>query len=282
MPKVLINGIDLFYDIQGNSEKEPLLLIAGFDSDISTWSAIMPLLVEEYQVIRFDNRGIGQSFAPDSPYSIKQMAVDAAALLDELGINFVHVVGHSMGGQIAQELTLAHPEKVQSLILLSSWTKGDRKFHALIEMFGDLASKLDSTIYHQKILLPWMFSDAFYSTEGAIEQVNDLIENNPFPPLPHGLYHQSQAILKSNTSDRLTNICTPTLVVVGKDDLLTPVKFSEQLATGIPNAELVVLDGGHAFVVESAGAVAKTVLDFLAKHKQHALQSDQLTTPTVS
>lgn len=136
MPKIHVNGIDLFYDVQGTGE--PLLLIAGFDCDSSYWSAVLPALVNKYQVIRLDNRGVGQSSAPDCPYSIKQMADDAAALLNYLGIT-IHVAGHSMGGQIAQELALVHPEKVKSLILLSSWASGNAKFYSLIELFGDLS-----------------------------------------------------------------------------------------------------------------------------------------------
>lgn len=267
MSVIQVNGIDLFYTIQGSSQNELLLLIAGFNSDSSTWAAMMPLLVEQYQVLRFDNRGIGQSSAPDSPYSIKQMAEDAAALLDYLSISKVNVAGSSMGGQIAQELALAHPEKIQSLMILSSWASRDDKFNSLIKMFGDLSQKLERTLY-QKVLLPWVFTDTFYSTPGAMEQLIKLIKNQPFPPTPHGLYHQSRAILGSDTSDRLTDIHCPTLVVVGKEDLLTPIKFSQQLAQGISQAELAILEhGGHALVVESADAVVKVMLDFLAKHR---------------
>lgn len=274
MSVIQVNGIDLFYTIEGSSENERLLLVAGFDSDSSTWAAMMPLLVEQYQVLRFDNRGIGQSSAPDSSYSIKQMAEDAAALLDYLSISQVNVAGSSMGGQIAQELALAHPAKIKSLIILSSWASRNDKFNSLIEMFGDLAQKLERTLY-QKVLLPWVFTDAFYSTPGAMEQLINLIENQPFPPTPHGLYHQSRAILSSDTSDRLADIHCPTLVVVGKEDLVTPIKFSQQLAQGIPKAELAILEhGGHACVVESADAVVKVMLDFLAKHRP-PLQSTQ-------
>lgn len=272
---IQVNGIDLFYTLEGSSENEPLLLIPGFNSDSSTWAAIIPLLVEQYRVLRFDNRGIGQSSAPDSPYSIKQMAEDAAALLNYLSISQVNVAGSSMGGQIAQELALAHPEKIKSLIILSSWASRDDKFNSLIEMFGDLAQKLEGTLY-QKVLLPWLFTDAFYSTPRAMEQLINLIENQPFPPTPHGLYHQSRAILSSDTSDRLADIHCPTLVVVGKEDLLTPIKFSQQLAQGIPQAELAILEhGGHALVVESADAVVKVMVDFLAKHRQPPLQPIQ-------
>ena len=214
---------------------------------------------------------MGQSSAPESPYSIKQMAKDAAALLEHLNISRIHVTGYSMGGQIAQELALATPETVSSLIILASWANIDEKCKALISLFGDLTQKLDGIVYH-KVLLPWLFTDRFYSTPGAIEQLIDSIESNPFPPTPHGLYHQSRAILASNTSARLADIHCPTLVVVGEEDLVTPVKFSEQLAQGIPNSELVILEGsGHAFVLESADAVAKVMLDFLAKNRPPTL-----------
>ena len=262
MPKIYVNGIDLFYDVQGTGEA--LILIAGFDCDSEYWSAVMPALVNKYQVIRFDNRGAGQTSAPDSPYSIKQMADDTAALLNYLGITTVHVAGHSMGGQIAQEVTLSHREKVKSLILLSSWAKGNAKFNSLIEMFGSLPKNLDAKNY-QKVLLPWMFTDKIYLT-GAIEQIINIIENYAYLPTPQGLYHQSQAIIHHNTSDRITQIICPTLVVVGKEDIVTPVIFSEQLANGIPNAELVVLEhGGHGFLVEFPDTVVKVMLNFLAK-----------------
>ncbi|MBD2435149.1 MULTISPECIES: alpha/beta fold hydrolase [Fischerella] len=264
MPKALVNGIELFYNIHGTGE--PLLLIAGFDSDSLSWSVLMPFLVKHYQVIRFDNRGVGQSSAPNSPYSIQQMAADTIALLEYLKISQVYVVGHSMGGQIAQELTLAQPEIVQSLILLSSWAKGDSKFQAIMELFGDLPSKLDPLLY-QTTLLPWLFSDRFYATPGAIEQIVNQIRKYPFLPESYALYHQSRAILNSDTFERLASIEVPTLVMVGEQDIVTPIKFSEHLAQGIPNAELVILEQvGHACFIESPEIVAQEMLKFLTNH----------------
>jgi len=102
-----------------------------------------------------------------------------------------------------------------------------------------------------------LFTEAFYTLARASEQLLNALQEYPFLPTPHGLYHQSRAILDSDTSDRLADISHPTLVVVGRKIWLR-VKFSEQLAQGIPNAELVILDrGGHAFVVESAETVVK-------------------------
>ncbi|OUL20420.1 alpha/beta hydrolase [Nostoc sp. T09] len=262
MPRVHVNGIDLFYDIKGAGE--PLLLIAGFFCDHTYWSLLMPSLVKEYQVIRLDNRGFGRTSAPDNPYSIQQMATDTAALLERIDIKKVHLAGHSMGGQIAQELALAHPEKVQSLILLSSLAKGDARFNSIIATWGELPANLDLKLY-QQVILPWIFTDAFYSIPEMIEMIVNLAINYPFPPTPHGLYHQSRAILGCDTTQRLNDIHCPTLVLVGKQDILTPVKFSEQLAQGISNAELVVLErGGHGFLIESPEAVASVMLKFLS------------------
>ncbi|MFN6561947.1 MAG: alpha/beta fold hydrolase [Nostoc sp. ChiSLP01] len=265
MPKVQVNGIDLFYDIKGTGE--PLLLIAGFLCDRAYWSLTMPSLIPEYQVIRIDNRGMGQSSAPQSQYSIKQMADDVAALLDCIGIDKVHLAGHSMGGQIAQELALAYPKKIQSLMLLSSLAKGDELFNSIIETWGDLLNHVDLKLY-EKIVLPWIFTDAFYSIPGMIEGLIEFAIKYPFPPATHSLYHHSRAMLDFDTTDRLQQIQCPTLVLVGKQDILTPLKFSQQLAQGIPNAELVVIDrSGHGFLIESSDAVVSAMLNFLRKLK---------------
>ncbi|BAY65312.1 alpha/beta hydrolase fold protein [Calothrix brevissima NIES-22] len=263
MPKVHVNGIDLFYDIKGTGE--PLLLIPGFFCDHTYWSLQISALVKNYQVIRLDNRGFGQSSAPDSPYSIQQMASDTAALLEHIGIEKVYLAGHSMGGHIAQELALAHPEKVESLILLSSLAKGDTLFKNIISTWGELVDKLDLKLY-QQVILPWIFTDEFYSIPGMIEMIVNLAINYPFSVTPHGLYHQSRAILAADTSQRLQDIHCPTLILVGKQDILTPIKFSEELAQGIPNAELVVLErGGHGFLIETPEAVTSAMLKFLSQ-----------------
>ncbi|MBD2338339.1 alpha/beta hydrolase [Calothrix sp. FACHB-156] len=261
MPKVHVNGIDLFYDIQGKGE--PLLLISGFMCDHAYWSLLMPSL-KQYQVIRFDNRGFGRTSAPDSPYTIQQMATDAAALLETIGINKIHLAGHSMGGLIAQEIALAHPEKVKSLILLSSLAKGDGRFNSIVSTWGELPRTLDWKTY-QQIILPWIFTDEFYSIPGMIDMIIKMAVNYQFPPTPQGIYHQSRAILGCDTTQRLKDIQCPTLILVGKQDILTPVKFSHQLAQGIPQAELVVLNsGGHGFLIESPEDVAAAMLKFLS------------------
>ncbi|MDJ0799178.1 MAG: alpha/beta hydrolase [Calothrix sp. MO_167.B12] len=261
MPKIQNNGIELFYNITGTGE--PLLLLAGFACDNYYWSLMMPHLTKKYQVIRVDNRGVGQSSAPAQPYSIKQMAEDVAVLLEYLQISSVTVIGHSMGGQIAQELGLNYPEKVQNLILLSSWAQANSIFYTIIETWGELPQTLDWQQY-QKVILPWIFTHNFLSTPQAIAQFVKMAINYPFRPTPQGLYHQSRAILNSDTSARISEISCPTLVMVGKQDILTPVAFSQQLAQLIPHAELVLMENcGHGLLIESTHTVAEKILSFL-------------------
>ena len=263
MPKIQANDIELFYNISGTGE--PLLLLAGFACDNSYWSLMMPHLNKKYQVIRVDNRGAGRSSTLAKPYSIQEMARDAAALLEHLDINSVSVIGHSMGGQIAQELVLNYPQKVRNLIIISSWAQVNSILHTIIETWGELPQILDWQQY-QKVILPWIFTDQFLSTPQAITQILQMAVNYPFRPTAQGIYHQSQAILHSDTSARIPEISCPTLVMVGKQDILTPVAFSQQLTQLISHAELALIeDCGHGLLIESTRSVAEKILNFLNK-----------------
>jgi 3-oxoadipate enol-lactonase len=261
MPRVRANGIEIFYEVKGTGD--PLLLIAGFASDHTMWCKVAADLARHYRVVVFDNRGAGQTSGPDTALSIGLMAEDAAGLLQVIGANPAHVAGHSMGGLIAQELALAHPEQVRTLMLLSSCAEFDDRAKAIIESWGELPH-LVSPATATRLILPWMYTNAFFATPGAIEAVIAQILANPFPPTAQAIYAQSRAISACNTSERLGDIDCPTLVLAGSEDLLSPMVLAEQLVEGIRGAELVVLEKtGHGLLIESPGAVAAAVLDFL-------------------
>ena len=116
--KAKVNGIDIYYEIHGSGE--PLLLIEGLGYSAWMWYKQIPTLSEQYKVIVFDNRGAGNTDKPDSEYSIEIMADDAAGLLRTLGIESAHMLGVSLGGFIAQELALRHPDMSKSLTLVST------------------------------------------------------------------------------------------------------------------------------------------------------------------
>jgi 3-oxoadipate enol-lactonase len=271
MPKVSVNGIELYYEVQGTGD--PLLLIAGFASDHTYWSPVVPALASHFRVIAFDNRGAGQSSSLEASISVRQMAEDAAGLLDAaglhdaIGVGPVHLAGHSMGGMIAQELALVHPEKVRSLLLISSCAQVDARGRAIIETWGLLPRLVDAETMG-RILLPWLHTNAFFEKPGAVEQLVDQFLSNPFPPSAETIHDQSLAISRFSSSSRLSKLDCPTLVVVGEEETLFPVEFSRQLVRGIRGAELVVLKKtGHGLLIESPDAVASAMLDFLIKQE---------------
>ncbi|HVN17023.1 MAG TPA: alpha/beta hydrolase, partial [Anaerolineales bacterium] len=118
MPKITSNGIGLYYEIHGSGR--PLVLISGLGYSLWQWHRMVPLLAKHFQVITFDNRGVGQSDKPAGPYSAQMLAADVVGLLDALHIEKAIIAGHSMGGFIAQALALGFPERVEKLILCST------------------------------------------------------------------------------------------------------------------------------------------------------------------
>ncbi len=263
MSKARVNGIDLYFEVQGNAD--PLLLIAGFACDHTIWALMIPALAARYRVISFDNRGLGQSTGSETVTSIRQMSDDAAGLLDALGIGSAHVAGHSMGGLIAQELALAHPQRVQSLSLLSTCARIDERGKAITDSWGELPRLVDAATMN-RLLLPWMYTSAFYAKPGAIERLIDRIVANPFPPSAEVISRQCQALGAFQASGELSTLKCPTSVFVGREDILIPVALSQQLAKRIPHADFVVLEEtGHGMLIESPRRVAEALLGFLER-----------------
>ena len=155
MPSVSVGDIKIFYQDVG--EGEPLVLIMGFGGDHMAWALQMADFSAQYRVIAFDNRGVGQSDAPDHPYTIRMMAGDALGLMDALGVDSAHVIGVSMGGMIAQELALARPDRVRSLHLACTFARPDAYMLALNAAWREMRIGLgrESTL---RTLGLWLFS----------------------------------------------------------------------------------------------------------------------------
>src|SRR5262245_34948349 len=125
MSTVTVGDVELYYEEHGSGE--PLLLIMGLAADSMAWMFQLPAFSERYRTIVFDNRGVGRSAKPAGPYTIAGMADDAAGLLAALGVERTHVVGVSMGGMIAQELALRHPQRVRGLVLACTFPEPDEE-----------------------------------------------------------------------------------------------------------------------------------------------------------
>ncbi len=264
MPKVELAGTALNYERAGAGE--PLLLIQGMSANHLAWGrAFSSLLERDFEVIAFDNRGIGLSSPVAEAFSIAEMAADTAGLLEALEIESAHVMGISMGGMIAQELALAHPGKLRSLTLGCTYCGGEGSqlmdpadFQGLVEAMasGD-AQRVFRAMYELNL------SPGFRAEEGRYAEFTAMAEALPAPRETIGL--QVQAIVAHDTSARLSDIAAPTLVIHGTADRVLGYPNGPLIAGLIPGARLETFeDVGHMFWWEQPERTADLV-------RQHAL-----------
>jgi len=263
MPKAYVNGINVNYKVHG--EGEPLVLIMGFAGAHWAWFFQTRAFKKYYKVVTFDNRGVGKTDKPSSPYTIKTMADDTIGLMDHLGIDKAHILGYSLGGIVAQELVINYPERVRKLILASTLSTMRQIASEMLEAMGlgEDFSEEDVRSVDIRKALSSLVANAFNSRLYRMILV-------PIVPIYtrlvglKGLKGQVEAIAGCNTLDRLDTIEAPTLVIVGTEDKATPPGGSEVMASRIPNAKLVKLEGGaHGYVMEMRGRFNEEVLDFL-------------------
>ncbi|MEK7829560.1 MAG: alpha/beta fold hydrolase [Acidobacteriota bacterium] len=261
MPKVQVNGINLFYEAHGAGQ--PLLLIYGLAGRGNGWKFQIEALSSRYQLITFDNRGVGETDQPEEAFSLGDIADDAAALLDALGIESAHVFGISMGGMIAQEFALRHPGRVRKLAL--GCTHPGIK-HCLpspgwvTEVFKSLPGKPREQVVRECTPINYSPHTQQHRPE-LIESLIPLFVDNR--QRAHGYAGQLKAIWEFNAFDRLPQLAMPTLVMTGTDDVLVVPANSKTIAERIPNARLVEFaEAGHLFFIEKADAVNQVLLEF--------------------
>jgi pimeloyl-ACP methyl ester carboxylesterase len=264
MPYATINRIRVHYEVTGRGD--PVLLISGLSAPAVSWALQVKALAAHFTVVTFDNRGVGETDLPPEPvYTTAQMADDAAAVLRHLRIGRAHVVGASMGGTIATELVLRHPRLVRSLTLACTWVEADARFLHTIESWISLGYRVPLEERYRHVLYPWLFTPAFLGAKDGIEQAFQRAIAYPHQTKAEAIERQGRGIVGWNGSraKRLASITAPTLVLVGKDDILTPPAFSREIARRIRRARLVVLPGAHGFFLEEADAFNRTVIRFL-------------------
>lgn len=253
----------MYYEVHGKGH--PFLLISGLGNDLNCWAHQIPELAQKYCVIAFDNRGSGRTDAPDLPYSIRMMAEDTVGLMNALGIEKAHVLGVSMGGYIAEELAMTYPSRVASLVLATTSVGPYLLKISILQEWAHQALRDMRPMTFFQIMLPFMFNDSSFESPGVLEMAVSTIAAHSSTP-PHILARQMTACVEHDARDRIGQIAAPTLVIAGKEDPFVPFSLSEELAAGIPNARLRVLDGGgHGFTASIADRFNRAVLEFLAQ-----------------
>ncbi len=246
MPLANLNGIRLYYELTGQGN--PLLLISGTGGDLRNPSPHLSAL-EKFQLLRYDQRGLGQTDKPDTPYSMEIYADDAASLLTHLNIKKANVIGISFGGMVAQHLSIRHPELVDKLILACTSPGGQNySSYDLRSINGSKTEKiekwmtiLDSRYEENLDKLPIM---------KATKEV--LLAGAPiFPNLSHnGLSHQLEARAQHDCLNDLECVNHKTLIVGGTYDLIAPKANLVKLHEAIRNSRLEFFEGGHLFLIQ--------------------------------
>jgi pimeloyl-ACP methyl ester carboxylesterase len=268
MPTISVaDGVDLQHEILG--EGEPVLLITGTSASIGLWTpAVLEGLAADHRVVAYDHRGMGGSTPSTEPVSMASLAADAAALLDGLGTGPAHVIGWSLGSAVAQELALARPDLVASLVLYGTWARDDGFQRSLLAGLRGPWAAGDIPLALQALgvaFSPQMLDHPEF--EALFGQFLPL-----FPQTPEQVamtVNQWDADLAHDTADRLATIDRPTTVLVGEQDLLTPHWQSRRVADLIPGAEFVLVKGpgsSHGMHVERPDDWLGHVRDHLARH----------------
>ena len=262
MSYMTVNGIQIYYEEHGTGH--PVLLIQGLGYPSKMWFLQIADLAKHYRTIVFDNRGVGRSDKPDEEYSVSLMASDAAELLRGLGIQRTHVVGLSLGGYIAQELAMSHPDLVDRLVLMATSCGGPRYVEMTKELWEEVVSL--ASLPPEEIVRRGM---ALATTETFYKENQHLIDRSVSIRLenPQPLYafsRQFAAGSNFDSSQRAHVITQPTLIMAGAQDRVMPLTLTEELAKKIPGASLVVYpDAAHLLFLEKAKQVNRGILDFL-------------------
>ena len=243
---------------------EPLLLIHGLGYARWGWEPVLPGLAERFDVILFDNRGIGDSNAPPGPYTVVEMAADALQVLDEVGIERAHVVGTSLGGMIAQELALAYPERVNRLVLACT-TPGGPKAHPMPQV--TVALMAEAAALEPEVALRRFVENALApATVAAHPELVDRIMAHRLATAqqPTAWAAQASAGAAFDAYDRLATLAAPTLVQHGGEDVVVDPQNADLLAELVPAARLERFPGtGHLFFWEAPERFVSSVSAFL-------------------
>jgi pimeloyl-ACP methyl ester carboxylesterase len=261
MPLAQIGDIKINYSVQGAGDW--VVLIGGYASgNWQAWGGQLDALAKSYRVLAFDNRGIGETDAPDQPYTTRMMAQDTLGLMRHLGVDRAHILGKSLGGAIAQWVALEEPARVRSIAMSSTFAR--RCNASMVNWWRDTAKYAGFERLFPGLLTYFFSAEYFEANPDAIERgVKALLQVNR--PL-HGLLHTGNGVITHDTWDRLGEIKAPAFVICGGEDIVTPPRHSEEIAQRLPKAEVHIVPRTLHGVMTERPDTFEWVLDFFKRH----------------
>lgn len=255
MPTTTVGDIEVYYERQG--EGPPLLFISGTGSDLRNKPGVFEgPFPRAFDVLAYDQRGLGRTSKPDEPYSMAQYADDAAGLMDAIGWDRAHVVGVSFGGMVAQELVLRHPGKVDRLVLACTSPGGaggaSFPFHEISHLQGEARARHLIPISDTRRDAAWAKANPEMLAQFIAMTATDPYAGEPGREM--GARRQIEARAAHDTYDRLDQIRCPVLIAAGLYDGIALPETQRKMASRIPNAHLAFFEGGHMFMIQDRAA----------------------------
>ena len=261
MPEVSVKGRTLFYDDQGAGE--PLVFLSGLGGDHRAFGVTTRHFSTKFRALALDARDSGRSERASGPYTTADLADDVAGWLDTLGISTARVVGHSLGGLVAQELAIRHPDKVRSLVLASTHAGANDWRKAVVESWI-IARKAVGPADFARVTMPLLVAPPFFRLKPQVEGLIRFAERNEWPQGPDAFERQARAAIGHEAHDRLGSIRVPCLVLAGELDLVNPLPIARELADALPGSRMVVLPGvGHLPHIEDGPKFRGAIAGFL-------------------
>jgi pimeloyl-ACP methyl ester carboxylesterase len=271
VPFTDVDGVKIYYEVLGSGE--PLVMIQGYGHYALQWGNLPNEFAKiGYRVILLDNRGVGRSDKPDAPVTIARMADDVSKVMDAAAVGKASVFGVSMGGMIAQEFALNHPDRLVNLILGCTYCGGPHAIPTTPEgarilfdfkYLGSLTPEQRS----REVFTSMCTEDFIEANPEALAYYHK-VTNEHLTPL-FTFKRQAEAVASFDTWERLPGIKASTLIIHGTSDQVIPFKNSEIIEQRIPGAELVLLqDKRHGFFIEAMDSTRIFVNGFLKRHSK--------------
>ena len=271
MPVIAANGIDIAYDLHKDDEQircrgshSYIVLINGLADEKETWLYQIPSFVQAgFQVLSFDNRGVGSSSKPAGPYSAALLAADAKALVDSLALGPFHLMGVSMGGMIAQQYAIDYASDLLSLTLACTYATPGPFCSRMFSMWADAAPIMGVPFVMRDVTL-WAFTQDFFNNRQ--DELHEIESAMRFMTMSTPAYLAQLAVIQNfDSTQHLPNINAPTLVLAGEEDILIPVGLSQKIHALIPKSQWKTVPGGHGFMWEHPEPFNRAFLEFLQR-----------------
>jgi len=263
VPTTHINGIDVYYERDGQGP--PLLFINGSGATLSSSGVMIDVFRHRFDVLAYDQRGLGRTSIPDGPYSMADYAADAAALAEVVGWDRYSVIGVSFGGMVAQELAVTVPERIHRLALLCTSPGGrdhsSYPLHTLADKSPEERAALGMWLLDTRFTNEWLATHA--GDRALAEMIAERTGIEKSAEVARGERLQLEARGGHDVNDRLGRITSPTIVGAGRYDGIAPLANSQAIVSKIAGAELRVYDGGHIFMIQDPTAFPE-IIEFLA------------------